>query len=162
MNFVLYSERMLFFLAKKEHFEHFWERRWHKFLQAIPIDRQAGGREALSKAIEKLDEGEAIGIYPEGTRTLTGKMNKGKTGVARLALEAKVPIVPIGITNTFKILPKGKFIPKSKLKADVYVGKPMYFTKYYDKEITKEILRKITDEVMLEIAKLSKQKYEHI
>jgi 1-acyl-sn-glycerol-3-phosphate acyltransferase len=98
-------------------------------------------------------------IYPEGTRTLTGKLNRAKTGVARLALQAKVPVVPMGLTNTFKILPKGKWIPKFGLKSDITIGKPMYFDKYYGKDDDKKTLRKITTLIMREIARLSRQKY---
>ena len=133
-NIVPKTNRHAKFLAKKEHFEAFFERQWHKYLQAIPIDRQAGGEEALKEAIKRLKKGSLIMVYPEGTRTLTGKMNKGKTGAVRLALAAKVPIIPMGITNTFKILPKGKRIPKLGLKADLNIGKPLYLDKYYGKD----------------------------
>ena len=104
-NIVSKLNKVVYFLAKKEHFDTFIQRRWHRYLKAIPIDRQAGGKEALKKAIGHLKKGDLIMMYPEGTRTLTGKMNRAKTGVARLALAAKVPVIPIGITNTFRILP---------------------------------------------------------
>jgi 1-acyl-sn-glycerol-3-phosphate acyltransferase len=149
----------IYFLAKKEHFETFFQRKWHNYIKAIPLDRQAGGTEALSKAIEHLKKSDLIMIYPEGTRTLTGKMNRAKTGVARLALAANVPVIPMGITNTFKILPKGKNLPKFGLKADLNIGKPLYFDKYYGKENDKETLREVTTIIMKDIAKLSKQEY---
>ncbi len=148
------------FLAKKEHFESFLQRTWHNYLQAIPIDRQSGGKEALKKAIQHLHKGNLIMVYPEGTRTLTGKMNRAKTGIARLALAAKVPVIPMGITNTFKILPKGKRIPKFGLKADLNIGKPLYFNQYYGRENDKKALRLVTNKVMKEIADLCNQKYE--
>ena len=149
------------FLAKKEHFDTFFQRQWHKYLNAIPIDRESSGKEALSKAILHLKKNGLIMIYPEGTRTLTGKMNRAKTGIARLALAAKVPVIPMGITNTFKILPKGKNIPKFGIKSDLNIGKPLYFNEYYGKENDKEMIRKVTTIIMKEIAKLAKQKYEY-
>ena len=156
-----YRLKRLYFLAKKEHFESIsqnsWHHLWDNYVTYIPIDRNQG-KKALEKTLACLKKGVAIVIYPEGTRTLTGKIQKGKTGVARLALGAKVPVVPLGIIGTFKILPKGKRIPTLK-KARLHFGNPMYFDKYYNKKITKKLLRKVTNEIMRKIAKLSNQKY---
>ena len=66
----------------------------------------------IKSAIKALKQNKTIVIYPEGPRTLTGKINHAKTGVARLALDAKVPVLPVGLIGTFKILPKGKIIPR--------------------------------------------------
>ena len=148
----------LYFLAKKEHFESPYQRIWHEHVGAIPIDRKKGGKRALKIAIGYLRKGKIIGIYPEGTRTLTGKMQKGKTGVAVLALGAKVPVLPVGLIGTFQILPKGKFIPRFK-RAVVNIGRPMYFDKYYEMENNKKVLRIITTKIMKEIAGLSGQRY---
>src|SRR3989338_8188541 len=154
--------KKLYFIAKKEHFEGIsqksWHRIWTRYVGYIPIDRSKGGEKALKRAVSYLQRGEVIVVYPEGTRTLTGKIQKGKTGVARLALWAKVPVVPLGIIGTFKILPKGKMIPKLR-KAAFKFGKTMYFSKYYNKRVTKNMLRAITNSIMNEIARLSGQKY---
>ncbi|MCH8329185.1 MAG: 1-acyl-sn-glycerol-3-phosphate acyltransferase, partial [Nanoarchaeota archaeon] len=155
---VSYLNRKVHFLSKKEHFSNPLKAMWHKWAGAIPLDRQAGGKEALEWAINALKHGKIIAIHPEGTRSLIGKLQKGKTGVARLALAAKVPVVPIGLIGTFDILPKGKYIPKLK-RATMNIGKPMYFNKYYNKKITKTLLRKVTNDIMKEIAKLCKQEY---
>ncbi len=155
---VPYLNKKLHFLAKKEHFENIFQKIWHTYAGAIPIDRQAGGKEALILAIKALKEGKIIGIYPEGTRSLTGKLQKAKTGVARLALATKVPVVPVGLIGTFEILPKGKHIPKLK-KAFINIGKPIYFPEYYGRKIIKRILEEATIKIMKEIAKLSNQKY---
>lgn len=144
-------------LAKKEHFDNYLEALWHKYLSAIPLDRDKGD-EAMNMAVDYIEKGKIILIYPEGTRSLTGKLQKGKTGIVRLALRAKVPVIPIGIKGTFEILPKGKLIPKMK-RATLKFGKPMYFDKYYEKKLSKNLLRDITNEIMQEIAKLSNQKY---
>lgn len=156
---VPYLNRKIHFLAKKEHFEGFFKRAWHTYAGAIPLDRQSGGKETLKLAIKALKEGKIIGIHPEGTRSLTGKLQKAKTGIARLALTAKVPVIPIGLIGTFEILPKGKYLPKLK-KATMNIGKPMTFGKYYDKKINKRLLREVTNNVMKEIAKLCRQKYD--
>lgn len=156
--FVPYLNKKVHFLSKKEHFSNPLKSMWHKWAGAIPLDRQSGGKEALKWAVQSLKQGKVIAIHPEGTRTLTGKLQEGKTGAVRLALEARVPILPVGLIGTFEILPKGKYIPKLK-RATMNVGKPMYFNKYYNKEVTKPVLRKLTNNTMKEIAKLCKQKY---
>ena len=135
-----YINKKLHFIDKKEHFEspqqNFWHKMWAKYITYIPIDREKG-EQALKSALHYIRKGAVIVIYPEGTRSLNGKLQKGKTGVARLALWAKVPVVPIGIKGTFEILPKGKAIPRLK-KADFNFGKPIYFNEYYNKPITKK------------------------
>ncbi|MDP7244479.1 MAG: lysophospholipid acyltransferase family protein [Flavobacteriales bacterium] len=155
---VPHLNRKVHFLSKKEHFSNPIKSMWHRWAGAIPLDRQAGGKEALRWAVKALKQGKIIAIHPEGTRTLTGKLQKGKTGIVRLALAAKVPVVPVGLIRTFEILPKGKYIPRLK-RATMNIGKPMYFKKYYNKKITKTLLRKITKETMKEIARLCNQKY---
>jgi len=147
------------YLAKKEHFSNPLKAIWHKWAGAIPIDRQAGGEEAVKWAIKALNQGKIIAMHPEGTRTLTGKLLKAKTGIAKLALAAKVPVLPVGIIGAFEILPKGKYIPKFK-RARMNVGELMYFDEYYGRKVTKKLLRDVTDKIMKEIAKLSDQKYE--
>lgn len=155
----IHLNRVVSFLAKKEHFRGAFQKRWHKWVRAIPIDRQAGGKNALKKAIRHLKRGGIIGIYPEGTRSSTGKIQKGKTGVARLAVAAKVPVVPVGLKGTFEIMPKGKLFPKPK-RADIFIGKPMYFEKYYGNDENRKIIRMITNNIMKSIAKLTKQRFK--
>ena len=158
---VPYLNKKLHFIAKKEHFEsihqNLWHKLWKRYITYIPIDRSKG-EEALKDTLSYLNKGAIIVIYPEGTRSLNGKLQKGKTGVARLALWARVPVVPVGIIGAYEILPKGGKIPKFK-KAALNFGKPIYFSKYYNKKITKKLLRQITDDIMKEIARLSNQKY---
>lgn len=155
---VPYLNKKVHHLAKKEHFDNFFKKAWHTYAGAIPLDRESGGKEALKLAIKALRNGKIIAIHPEGTRSLTGNLQKAKTGVARLALISKAPVLPVGLIGTFKILPKGKYLPKFK-KATMNIGKPMYFEQYYTKKINKKILRNMTDKVMKEIAKLCQQKY---
>ena len=156
---VPYLNKKIHFLSKKEHFNNPVKAMWHRWAGAIPLDRQAGGKGALGWAVKSLKLGKIIAIHPEGTRSLTGKLQKGKTGVARLALSAKVPVVPVGLIGTFEILPKGKYIPKLK-RATMNIGKPMHFNKYFRKPVTKRLLREITTKIMKEIAKLCKEEYK--
>lgn len=151
--------RELFFLAKKEHFKNKLHELWHKNLKAIPLDRETGGKEAMKKATEILHQGHLIMIYPEGTRTLNGKLNRGKPGAAKLALQAKVPIVPIGIHDTFEIWPKKNKMPKLGKRASCTIGKPISFEEFYGRQNEKEVLMKITTQVMNEIGKLTGQEY---
>jgi len=155
---ISHLNRKVHFLSKKEHFDNIFKKAWHTYAGAIPLDRQSGGKEALKWALKALKEGRIIAIHPEGTRSLTGKLQRAKTGVARLALLSKAPVVPIGLIGTFEMLPKGKYIPKFK-KAVMNIGNPIYFDKYYDKPMTKKFLREITTDIMKKIAKLSSQEY---
>lgn len=154
--------KRLHILAKKEHFESpvqkAWHRIWIKYICYIPIDRSRG-QEALKIAEKYLKNDAVLLLYPEGTRSLTGKIQEGKTGAVRLALWSKVPIVPVGIKGTFEILPKGKNIPRLK-KADINFGRPICLDKYYNQKITKKLLRTLTTRLMKDIAALSGQKYD--
>jgi 1-acyl-sn-glycerol-3-phosphate acyltransferase len=155
---VPYVNRKIHHLAKKEHFDNILKRIWHNYAGAVPLDRESGGKETLRWAIKSLKQGKIIAIHPEGTRSLNGKLQKGKTGAARLALAARVPVLPLGLIGTFEILPKGKYIPKFK-RATINIGKLMHFDRYYEKRLNKELLRNLTDDIMEEIAQLSRQKY---
>ena len=115
---------------------------------------------AFEEAAKALKKESVVGVYPEGTRSPTGKLQKGKTGVIRLALSARVPIVPVGIKGTYELMPKGKAIPKIKKKVVLNIGKPIYFNSFYDKKIPKKLLRKLTDKVMVKIGELSNQEYK--
>ena len=155
---ISHLNRKVHFLAKKEHFDNPLKAAWHTYAGAIPLDRQKGGKEALRWGVKALKEGKIIAIHPEGTRSLTGKLQEAKTGVARLALLAKAPVVPIGLIGTFDTLPKGKYIPRFK-RGIMNIGKPMSFPQYYNKKINKRMLREVTNRIMKEIAKLCHQKY---
>lgn len=157
---VMKIKRPVYFLAKKEHFENPFQKIWHKHLKAIPLDREKGGKEAMARAEELLKAGHLVMIYPEGTRTLTGEMLRGRLGAARLALAAQVPIVPIGLSNTYKILPKGKSVPRLGERTDMIVGKPMYFEQFYGNS-NKQTQQKVITAVMRRIAELAGTEYKH-
>ena len=155
---IKYLNKKIHFLAKKELFDTWIKKKFHEWAAAIPIDRQAGGGGALRVAIKALKQGKIIVIHPEGTRSYDGKLQRAKTGVARLALAAEVPVLPIGLIGTFEILPKWKKIPKLR-KAQINIGKLMYFNDYYGMENNKKTIRLVTTRIMKEIAKLTREEY---
>lgn len=143
----------------------------NKFLAAflnwagcIPISIQTKNREinkrAFKLALDYLRKGEPVGIFPEGGRSVDGRLREAKTGIAKLALTAKVPVLPIGIIGSYKVLPKGARFPKFK-RFDIKIGKLIYLNKYFGKQNNKKILKGVTNMVMKEIAKLTNLKYNY-
>ncbi|HEX4399297.1 MAG TPA: lysophospholipid acyltransferase family protein, partial [Trebonia sp.] len=111
--------RKVVFLAKAEYFtgkgiKGLASRAFFSGVGQIPIDRTGGeaSERALSSGLRVLAGGNVLGIYPEGTRSPDGRLYRGRTGVARLALESRAPVVPCAMINTFEFLPRGSFRPK--------------------------------------------------
>ena len=100
-----------------------------------------------------------LGIYPEGTRSPDGRLYRGRTGVARLALESRAPVVPCAMIGTFEFLPRETFRPQMRIRPGVIFGKPLEFSQYYGRETDREALRAVTDEIMRAIHELSGQEY---
>jgi 1-acyl-sn-glycerol-3-phosphate acyltransferase len=127
----------------------------------IPVDRSGGeaSERALRTGLRVLAEGNLLGIYPEGTRTPDGRLYRGKTGVARLALEARVPVVPVAMIGGFEFQPPGKITPQLRVRPGVRYGKPLDFSRYYGLEDDRLVLRAVTDEIIYEIMRLSGQEY---
>lgn len=135
----------------------FFLNRW----EAIPVYVKEKGskkknKKSTGKALSYLKNNELVMIFPEGTRN-DGKLKKAYNGVARIALNAKVPVLPVGLVNTNKILRKGKMLPGLE-RCEVKIGKPMHFEKYKPSE---KSYNKITRKIMKEIAKLINQKYNY-
>jgi len=130
----------------------------------LPIDRSGGdaSEAALRSGLRVLNRGEALGLYPEGTRSPDGKLYRGKTGVARLALEAKVPVLPVAMIDTEKIQPPGRKMPTLGIRVGIKIGKPLDFSRYEGMEGDRFVLRSITDEIMYELMELSGQEYVDI
>jgi 1-acyl-sn-glycerol-3-phosphate acyltransferase len=126
----------------------------------IPVDRGGGkaSEAALRTGLRRLKDGGLFGIYPEGTRSPDGRLYRGKTGVARMALEAGVPVIPVAMVNTDVVQPTGKKIPKLG-RVGMRVGKPLDFSRYKGMEGDRFVLRSITDEIMYELMVLSGQEY---
>jgi len=157
--------RKVTFVAKAEYFTTPGLKGWaqrHFFRSAgqVPIDRTSGDAAAgaLRAAKKLLAAGELFGIYPEGTRSHDGRLYRGKTGVARLALETKVPVIPVAVVGTDVVAPPGKKFG-AFTRPVVRFGAPLDFSRYEGLENDRFILRSITDEIMYEIMRLSGQEY---
>ena len=126
----------------------------------IPIDRSGGAASeaALRTGLGVLQRGELLGLYPEGTRSPDGRLYRGKTGVARMALEADVPVIPVGLIGMFALQPAGRRWPKPG-KVELRIGRPLDFSRYGGMEGDRFVLRSITDEIMYELMVLSGQEY---
>ena len=106
-----------------------------------------------------LGQGEFFGIYPEGTRSRDGKLHRGHTGVARLALRSGCPILPVGLQGTLEVQPPDASMPRPFRMMRVRIGRPIDTARYADRAGDRMALRQITDEVMYEIRGLSGQEY---
>ncbi len=126
----------------------------------IPIDRSGGraSEAAIQSGLRVLRRGDLFGIYPEGTRSPDGRLYKGKTGVARMALEAGVPVIPVAMIGTDKAQPTGQKIPNI-MRIGVRIGAPLDFSRYEGMEGDRFVLRSITDEIMYQLMLLSGQEY---
>ncbi|HET7530150.1 MAG TPA: lysophospholipid acyltransferase family protein [Mycobacteriales bacterium] len=161
----LMSRRRITFLAKSDYFtgrgiKGRLTAGFFKGIGQVPIDRSGGraSESALRKATEILGRGELLGIYPEGTRSPDGRLYRGKTGIARMALEAGVPVIPVAMINTFDIQPPGQVIPRI-MRVGIRIGEPLDFSRYAGMEGDRFVLRSITDEIMYELMQLSGQEY---
>ncbi|WP_249423944.1 lysophospholipid acyltransferase family protein [Nocardioides coralli] len=155
--------RKVVFLAKSDYFTGTGvrgtvRRLWFEGIGMLPVDRDdsRAALASLDTALEVLGRGEAFGIYPEGTRSRDGRLYRGRTGVAHLALTAGCPVVPVGLQGTQDIQPVGSSRPRL---ADVTVrfGEPLDFTGRFDGVPSGRARREATDEIMAAIARLSGQ-----
>jgi 1-acyl-sn-glycerol-3-phosphate acyltransferase len=130
----------------------------------LPVDRSGGraSEAALRTGLKVLARGDFLGLYPEGTRSPDGRLYRGKTGVARMALEAKVPVLPVAMLDTDKIQPPGKKLPRLGHRVGIRIGKPLDFSRYEGMEGDRFVLRSVTDEIMYELMELSGQEYVDI
>jgi 1-acyl-sn-glycerol-3-phosphate acyltransferase len=154
--------RKVTFLAKSEYFtspgpKGLLKKLTFIALGQVPVDRSGGRRSeaAIITGLQVLSEGKCLGIYPEGTRSPDGRLYKGRTGIARLAIESGAPIIPVAMFNTEKIQPTGQVIPNIQ-RVGMTFGEPMYF----DGDSTDlAYLRVVTDQIMNRIQELSGQEY---
>ena len=129
----------------------------------LSVDRSGGraGQAAVNSGLKVLRRGELLGIYPEGTRSPDGRLYRGRTGLARMALQAGCPVLPVAMIGTDKAQPSGKRVPKI-MRIGVRIGKPLDFSRYEGMEDDRFVLRSVTDEVMYELMLLSRQEYVDI
>jgi 1-acyl-sn-glycerol-3-phosphate acyltransferase len=127
----------------------------------VPIDRDDAdaARAALRTGVRVLDGGTLLGIYPEGTRSPDGRLFRGKTGVARLALESGAVVIPCAMINTEVIQPIGRLVPRLRPRPGVRFGKPLDFSRYEGMAGDRFVERSMTDEIMYELMQLSGQEY---
>lgn len=158
-------ERRITFLAKSEYFtgrglKGRLTAGFFRGVGQVPIDRSGGraSEAALRTALRLLGEGRLLGIYPEGTRSPDGRLYRGRTGVARMALLARVPVVPVAMLDTEKVQPPGQVIP-SPGRIGLRFGQPLDFSRYYGLENDRFVLRSVTDEIMYALMDLSGQEY---
>jgi 1-acyl-sn-glycerol-3-phosphate acyltransferase len=158
-------DRQIFFLAKSDYWHQkgfigFLQRLFFKGTGMIPIDRSGGqaSEASLNTGLKVLARGDQLGIYPEGTRSPDGRMYRGRTGVARMILESGVPVIPVAMLDTDKVMPTGKVIPKVR-RVGIVFGEPLDFSRFHGLESDRFVLRSITDEIMYELNRLSGQEY---
>ncbi|SIS20737.1 lysophospholipid acyltransferase family protein [Williamsia sterculiae] len=159
------APRRIYFLAKAEYFsgsglKGAFQRWFFSASGQIPIDRSGADAAAgaLIAARSKLEAGELMGMYPEGTRSPDGRLYKGKTGLARIALETGVPVIPVAMIDTDKLNPPGTVLPRPT-RVVVRIGKPLDFSRYEGMSGNRFIERAVTDEIMYELMRLSGQQY---
>ncbi len=136
------------------------QRAFFEALGMVPLDRAgaSAAQSALERGTRVLAEGGILGIYPEGTRSPDGRLHKGKTGVARLALATGAPVVPVAMIGTDVVQPPGVLVPRLG-PVRVRIGAPLDFSRYAGGEHDRFVLRSITDEVMYELMTLSGSPY---
>jgi 1-acyl-sn-glycerol-3-phosphate acyltransferase len=164
----LMIDRPMSFLAKSDYFTGKGLKGWatRMFMKGtgqIPIDRTGGkaSEASLNTGLQVLGRGDLLGIYPEGTRSPDGKLYRGRTGIARMALEAHVPVVPVLMVDTDTMMPIGTTVPRI-VRVGIVVGEPLDFSRFAGMEGDRYILRSITDEIMVALQRLGEQEYEDV
>ncbi len=159
--------RKVTFLAKSEYFtspglKGLIKKLTFIALGQVAVDRAGGSRSeaALLTGLSVLAQGDCLGIYPEGTRSPDGRLYRGRTGIARLAMESGAPVIPVAMFNTHEIQPTGKLIPKIK-RVKMVFGEPIYFPHAHESS-NPEALRKATDKIMKTLQEISGQEYVDI
>lgn len=164
----LMIDRPMSFLAKSDYFTGKGLKGWstRMFMKAtgqIPIDRSGGkaSEASLNTGLSVLGRGDLLGIYPEGTRSPDGRLYRGRTGIARMALEARVPVIPVVMVDTDTVMPIGRTIPRVG-RVGVVIGEPLDFSRFAGMEGDRYILRSITDEIMVALQRLGEQRYDDV
>ncbi len=151
--------RRVWFLGKAEYLDSTVSRLLFPALGMIPLDR-SGGRAALNSlrsGLGVLDHGQLLGVFPEGTRSRDGRLYRGHTGLAWMAMKAQTPIIPVGLRGTDTIQPPGARLPALQGECSIRIGRPVSISRHAGRD--KRSQRNLTDDVMFEIAQLSGQTY---
>jgi 1-acyl-sn-glycerol-3-phosphate acyltransferase len=153
--------RRVTFVAKAEYFDDKRVAWFFRGVGQIPIRREGGSasERALQSAMEVLEAGGVFGIYPEGTRTRDGKLHRGHTGVARLALRSGAPIIPVGIIGSDEVQPIDSKLPRLFKTVRIRFGEPIDLDHCRGRHDDRLALRDVADEVMYEIGQLCGYEY---
>ncbi len=161
----LHMKRRVTYLAKAEYFTEkgvkgALKKAFFSGMGQVPVDRSgaSAARAALDTGVRLLEEGHILGIYPEGTRSPDGRLYKGKTGVARMALEANVPVIPLVMIGTDKVNPIGSKIWRPR-RITMVVGRPLDFSRYEGMAGDRFVERSMTDEILYRLMELGGQEY---
>src|SRR3954447_3652697 len=157
----LVLRRRVTFVAKAEYFEDPKTAWFFRAVGQIPVKRGGGSASAraLESAREVLEGGKVFGIYPEGTRSPDGRLYKGHTGVARLALQTGAPVVAVAMIGTREAQPIGQAMPRVFMPITIRFSRPLTFERFAERAEEPRALRQITDEIMYELRELSGQEY---
>lgn len=157
--------RPVVFLAKSEYFsgrglKGRMTAAFFRLTNQLPMDRSGGAASAtsLNAGMDVLHNGGLLGIYPEGTRSPDARLYRGKVGVAKLALEAGVPVIPVAMIGTEKVQPIGKRLPNIR-RIGMIFGEPLDFSEYQDRAEDRTVQREVTDKIMSRLMQLSGQEY---
>jgi 1-acyl-sn-glycerol-3-phosphate acyltransferase len=160
--------RPVTFLAKSDYFTGKGVKgaltRWFfKATGQLPIDRSGGkaSEDSLNTGLGVLERGLLLGIYPEGTRSPNGKLYRGRTGIARMALESGAPVIPVAMIDTEKVQAIGQSLPRVR-RVGVVMGEPLDFSRFAGMEGERAVLRAVTDRIVYEVMRLSGQEYEDV
>ena len=161
-------ERSVVFLAKDDYFNGkgikgrivAW---FFRNINQLPMDRSDGQKsaESLASAKSALNEGKLLGIYPEGTRSPDGRLYRAKLGVAKLALETGVPVIPVAMINTDKVQPIGQRLPHPG-RVGIKIGKALDFSHLRAEAADPKVMRQVADEIRQAINRLSGQTYADV
>ncbi len=134
-----------------------------KAIGQVPVDRSGGkaSNAALNSGLKVLRRGDLLGIYPEGTRSPDGRLYRGRTGLARMALEAHVPVIPVVLVDTDTVMPIGRRLPHIG-RVGMVLGEPLDFSRFAGMEGDRYILRSVTDEIMVALQRLGEQTYDDV
>ncbi|MBA8816328.1 1-acyl-sn-glycerol-3-phosphate acyltransferase [Microbacterium halimionae] len=164
----LVIDRPMAFLAKSDYFtgrglKGWATRMFFKGTGQIPIDRSGGkaSEASLNTGLQVLGRGALLGIYPEGTRSPDGTLYRGRTGIARMALEARVPVIPVVMVDTDTVMPIGRRIPRIG-RVGMVIGEPLDFSRFAGMEGDRYVLRSVTDEIMVALQRLGEQRYKDV
>lgn len=154
-------DRTLIYVGKAEYLDDWKTKYLFPALGMIPIDRRGGdhSKAALDAARQVLRSGGLFGIYPEGTRSRSGKLHKGRTGAARLAVETGAPLIPVGLLGTRDIQPPDQVMPRFGLPVRIRFGRPIQSSRYRHRVGDHAVYRSLTDEVMFELGQLTGLEY---